>query len=138
MTAVDWKYDCLERALIAYHCPECGSGLLDVAANGTDRDTVEFTCQSCGEQWSFEGLAPLALSDYFAEATYRSMKDGGDPVTILCPECHEATYLLDDDVCILCEESVERHCKMCGMEIPHEEIDGQGYCAWCANMPWRK
>jgi hypothetical protein len=132
--AVDWKYDCLERAFIEYQCPECGSGLIDVTANGTDRDTADFVCRSCGEQWFFEGLAPLALSDYFAEANYRSIKDGGDPVTITCPECHEDTYILDDNVCVLCEESVERECKMCSMTIPPEEIDGEGYCSWCTNI----
>lgn len=134
LEAVDWKYDCLESALIEYRCPKCGSGLIDVTANGADRETATFTCRSCGEQWSFEDLAPLAISDYFAEENYRSIKDGGDPVTITCPECDEDTYVLDDDVCILCEESTERRCQMCGIKIPPEEIDGGGYCSWCAHM----
>jgi hypothetical protein len=134
INAVDWKYNCLRSALIAYPCPECGSGLIDVQANGPDRDTAEFTCQSCGEQWYFEGLASLALTDYFAEANYRSIKDGGDPVTITCPECNEDTYILEDDVCILCEGSVERVCQWCGQTIPPEEIDGEGSCGWCSHM----
>jgi transposase-like protein len=132
--AVEWKYDCLGSALIEYRCPKCGSGLIDVTANGADRETAAFTCRSCGEQWSFEDLAPLAISDYFAEENYRSIKDGGEPVTITCLECDEDTYLLDDDICILCEESTERRCQMCGIEIPPEEIDGEGYCSWCTHM----
>lgn len=131
---VNWKHDCLESALIEYRCPKCGSGLIDVTTNGTDRETAAFTCRSCGEQWSFEDLAPLAISDFFAEDNYRSIKDGGDPVTITCPECHEDTYVLEDNECILCEASVDRECKMCSIEIPFEEIDGEGYCSWCAHM----
>lgn len=134
LEAVDWKYNYLESALIEYRCPECGSGLIDVTANGADRETVAFTCRSCGEQWSFEDLAPLAISDFFAEDNYRSIKDGGDPVTITCPGCHEDTYVLEDNECVLCEESVDRECQMCGTEIPPEEIDGKGYCSWCAHM----
>src|SRR5262245_29285596 len=57
LEAVDWRYDCLESALIEYRCPKCGSGLIDVTANGADRETAAFTCRSCGEQWSFEDLA---------------------------------------------------------------------------------
>ena len=133
--AIDWEYDELESALVEYQCPECGSGLIDVQSKGVDRYTAEFTCQSCGEQWHFEGLAPLAISDYFAEANYRSIKDGGDPVVITCPECNEDTYILEDDVCALCGASaIERDCQRCGQTIPPEEIDGEGYCGWCAHM----
>lgn len=132
--AIDWRYASLESALVEYRCPECGSGLIDAIANNADRDTAVFTCRSCGKQWSFEELAPLAISDYFAEDNYRSIKDGGDPVIITCPTCVEDTYILDDDVCVLCEGAVERRCQSCSMPIPPEEIDGTGYCSWCAHV----
>jgi hypothetical protein len=44
------------------------------------------------------------------------------------------TYILEEDICVLCEESVERNCQRCSFEIPLREIDGTGYCGWCAHM----
>ena len=132
---VDWRYDSLERALREYQCPECGSGLIDIEnPNCSARDMTVFTCRSCGEQKSFEELAPLAIADYFDLENYSLIRDGDSPVTITCPTCDEETYLLDDDVCVLCEMSVERECQRCGATIIAEEIDGTGFCSWCAHM----
>ena len=132
---VAWRYDSLERALLEYECPECGSGLIDIKnPKGSDRDTTIFTCRSCGEEESFEQLSPLAIAAYFDGENYSSIRDGDDPVTITCPTCNEDTYFLDDDVCVLCEMSVERECLVCGQTIPAEEIDGTGFCSWCAYM----
>jgi hypothetical protein len=134
MKAIDWKYSSLQSALEDYRCEKCGSGLIDVMTTENDRDSSDFTCRSCGEEWSFEKLAPLAISDYFAYANYASVKDGGDPATISCPLCGADTYILDEDVCVICEESAERKCRLCSITIPPEEIDGRGYCSYCAHM----
>ena len=132
--SIDWKYDCLVGALSDFNCPECGSGLIDVAAQNSDRLTAEFKCRSCGETWDFESMTDLAISKYYAGQNFLSEKDGGEPLAITCPECGHETYLLEDNVCVICEISVERKCQRCGMEIPPEEIDGEGYCSWCAHM----
>ena len=133
--AVDWRYDSLERALREYQCPECGSGLIDIKnPNCFDRDMTVFTCRSCGEEKSFEELAPLAIAAYYDEENYWSIKDGDEPASIICPTCNEETYLLGDDVCVLCEMPAERECQMCGGTIPAPEIDGTGFCGWCAYM----
>lgn len=143
LEAIDWEYDSLLSDLIGYpilsalneyRCPKCGSGLIDVTANGTNRENAAFTCRSCGEQWAFKDLAPQAISAYFTRENYWSIKDGGDPLTITCPECHEETYVLEDDACILCGASVDRECQMCGQLILPHEIDGEGYCSRCSYM----
>jgi hypothetical protein len=132
--AVDWKYAVLTDALSQCSCPNCGSGLLDTDPNCKDRDDAEFTCLSCRNTYSFEILAERALGEFFANANHRSMKDGGDPVTIDCPNCGKDTYLLKQDVCVMCEESAPRICDMCGCDIPSSEIDGGGLCGYCSHM----
>jgi hypothetical protein len=134
LEAVDWEYACLESALIEYRCSKCGSGLIDVTVNGARRETSAFICRSCGKQSSFEELASLAVSDYFAESNYRLGKDGDGPETITCPSCNQDTYVLEENVCILCHVTVERECRGCGTQIHYEELDGGEYCSWCAHM----
>jgi ssDNA-binding Zn-finger/Zn-ribbon topoisomerase 1 len=131
---IDWKYNSLQHAIIDYRCENCGSGLIDVRDNRNDRCETNFFCRSCGKELSFEEIAPLAISEYFSGDNYLAIKDGDYPVTILCPLCGRNTYVLDEDVCVMCDESVERECQRCGIEIPPSEIDGEGYCDWCAHM----
>ena len=132
--AVDWKYPCLEAALMELRCPECGSGLIDVSCQGANRCDAAFRCCSCGKKWDFESTADLSMREYYASENFSSEKDGGEPATINCPNCYHETYLLEEDLCVICEESAERVCQRCGMEIPSCEIDGEGYCSWCAHI----
>lgn len=90
--------------------------------------------RSCGDNLSFEEITPLAISEFYASENHYSIKDAGEPATITCPSCGEDTYVLEDDICVLCEESVERECQRCGIDMPSEELDGDGYCGYCAHM----
>jgi len=132
--SVDWKYASLMDAILQFHCTECGSGLVDVSNPSDDRWAVNIKCRSCGKIWDFETIAEPAIGDYFGYENYSSVKDGGEPATIDCPECGLDTYVLEDNVCVVCEASVQRDCKRCGSNIPPEEIDGEGFCSWCAHM----
>lgn len=134
MKAIDWKSWSLENALIEFYCPECGSGLIDVNNKGYDRSDAKFICRSCGMSWTFESMIEQAIGDYFGAQNYSAIKDGGDPATITCPICGKDTYVLEEDICVVCEESIERTCQRCGMDIPACELDGDGYCSWCAHM----
>ena len=131
---VDWKYTSLMDALVGFRCMKCGSGLIDVKNPQDERWAVNFNCRSCGEIWDFETMAEQAIVKYFGGQNYLSVTDGGDPATINCPECDLETYLLEENCCVICEAFVERECQRCGMSIPPEEIDGEGYCSWCAHM----
>jgi hypothetical protein len=134
MESIDWKYSSLMDALIDYRCDACGSGLVDVECDPVDRWSAKFNCRSCGEKWDFEKLAELSINEYFGAENYLSVKDGGDPATIDCPECGLNTYVLEKNVCVICEVSVETECQKCHMAIPAEEIDGSGFCSWCSHM----
>jgi hypothetical protein len=131
---VDWRFAQLHDAILEWQCPACGSELIDVTHTGVDRWQVILKCRSCGKEWDFENGAERAVGDFYGVQNFRSMKDGGEPATILCPNCSRETYDLDADCCLLCEESVVRECRSCGITIPAEEIDGEGYCSFCAHM----
>lgn len=131
---VDWKYTSLMDALIDFRCDDCGSGLIDVVCPDGDRWSANFTCRSCGNNWDFEKIAELSVREYFGAENYLSVTDGGDPATIECPECGLNSYMLEENVCVICEESVERTCQRCQIPIPSEEIDGSGFCSWCSHM----
>jgi predicted RNA-binding Zn-ribbon protein involved in translation (DUF1610 family) len=132
--SIDWRFSQLHDALVEWNCPNCGSGLIDVAVTGVDRWEAIFKCRSCGKEHEFEDGAEKAVVESYAGWNYRSIKDGGEPATILCPNCYRETYDLEEDHCLLCEESVERKCQRCWMEIPACEIDGSGYCSFCSHM----
>lgn len=128
---INWKYDSLRRALLACTCNKCGSDLIDVvSSNSTPRNST-FTCRSCGEQWEFETIVPLVIDEYFSQANRYFIQEGDDPVTIMCPDCSTETYVLEDGICVLCEQSMERTCHACGDSIPVCELDGSGFCGYC-------
>jgi predicted RNA-binding Zn-ribbon protein involved in translation (DUF1610 family) len=134
MESIDWGYTSLTDALIDFRCNECGSGLIDVENNSSERLSATFSCRSCGENWDFEKFAELSINEYFGAENYLSVTDGGDPATIYCPECGLNSYVLEENVCVVCEESAERECQRCYMAIPAEEIDGSGFCSRCSHM----
>ena len=134
INAIDWKYPVLAAALSECTCPKCGSGLLDTAPDCKDRDRAEFTCISCRNTFDFETVACRAISDFLVQPNYRSMKESGQPGIIACPNCGKETYFMEDDVCVLCEESAPRTCVMCRGKIPPEEIGGSSLCGYCSHM----
>jgi predicted RNA-binding Zn-ribbon protein involved in translation (DUF1610 family) len=132
--SIDWKYPALKDSIIDFRCDKCGSGLIGIECHSTDRWLTNFNCRSCGNSWDFEKIVELSIQEHFWTENYLSVKDGGNPSIIICPECGLNTYILEENVCVVCEESVERECQRCNMSIPIEEIDGSGYCGYCSHM----
>jgi hypothetical protein len=132
--AINWEYSSLMDAIINFRCNGCGSGLIDVEYQNNDRIYSIFNCRSCGKNWDFEKLSELSMIEFFGAENHLSVTDGGDPATIECPGCGLHTYLLEENVCVVCQESAERECQRCGLSIPYEEIDGSGFCSWCSHM----
>jgi len=124
----------LSDALTSYECPNCNSTLISIRNPKKEPEANEFYCRSCETSWDFEIIAEAALEDYFAYDNYLSYKEGGEVATICCPECSRNTYIVHEQCCAVCGESVEHECQRCGSNIPPEEIDGSGYCGWCQHM----
>jgi hypothetical protein len=124
----------LSDALNSYKCSNCNSTLISIRDPREEPEANEFYCRSCNASWDFETIAEAALEDYFAWDNYLTYKEGGDIATICCPECSRKTYIVHEQLCAVCGESMEHECQMCGSTIPPEEIDGSGYCGWCQHM----
>ncbi|MGC2750951.1 MAG: hypothetical protein WCA40_01160, partial [Candidatus Acidiferrum sp.] len=124
-----WTSPALAGAVAGLTCLECGSDLLKAVPGSFGE--ITFECVACGEEESPESYVPRALAAALQGEAYIAMTDGGDPPYVNCPECGEDAYLLDEDRCALCGESVERSCRVCGNRIPVEELDSSPLCGYC-------
>lgn len=131
---VEWKFSILEKSLQDYLCPECASGLIDISDPSACREDISFKCLSCGVGWDFEAVAGAAVGEYLAYANFRSIKQGGEPLIEECPTCMRNSYIIEDNICVICEESIENECSRCYGEILIEEYDESGLCGWCQQM----
>jgi DNA-directed RNA polymerase subunit M/transcription elongation factor TFIIS len=131
LTDIDWDSPALAEAILHLGCAECGSPLLLPVKDGHE---TNLQCRSCGEEESFEKYAGRAISGYFAKDNFRSLKDGGDPVSITCPHCSEEGYIVEENRCVICGESCETTCSVCGNRIPVEELNDGSLCGYCDHM----
>jgi len=131
---LEWPSEQLHQAMLEYRCDSCDSGLIMAEETGCAANETEYTCRSCQKTWAFEEIAEQAIVAFYADDNHLALKDGGSPTTIQCPACTRDTYHLDEDVCLICGDSVPRVCERCGTEIPWEEISGEPYCDWCLHM----
>jgi hypothetical protein len=128
LAAIEWESDALAEAILEMNCVECGSPLLCPLQSTKE---TKLQCRSCGEDEKFENYAGRAISNYFSSENFRSVKDGGDPVSISCPHCGEEGYILEENQCVICGESCERTCSSCGNLIPVVEISDDSRCGYC-------
>lgn len=133
LASIDWLSEHLAKAVQESSCPRCESTLISPTLENVDRWDASYKCRVCGFIQDFETFAERALGEYFSFANYSSVKDGGEPATIMCPGCSQETYILEDAFCPVCEESCEHTCKLCDNPIPSSEIDGSGYCGYCSH-----
>jgi hypothetical protein len=133
--SLDWKSDTLSGALADFKCDGCGSDLIAVSQTGKDRDSREFTCRACGSTWTFEAIVEKAIDQYCGWRNHSAFRDGGSAVTVQCPRCFKETYIVDERQCASCLEELEHMCKLCGTEIPTEELLADtGNCSYCDHI----
>lgn len=117
--------DTLYEAIVNYSCISCGSGLITVDDPSQPKEDITFACKSCGQEYVYEQMVELSLGEYFSDDS---------SYLIDCPECDKKAYIYHEQRCAACEESAEHSCARCGSDIPAEELDGTGFCGWCAHM----
>jgi len=71
------------------------------------------------------------MNDYYSGDNYVSIKDGGDGVTGMCPNCSADAYHYESEICAVCEESVEHECMICSSAIVPDELDDDSLCGYC-------
>ncbi len=110
---------------IELFCPECASELVILNKDGS------LDCRFCNENFDQEQVIECVVENQFGFENHNSVKDGGNPGSISCPSCDRATLIVEDLVCANCGESFHSDCLYCSRQIPVDEIDGSGICAWC-------
>ncbi len=128
LTAIDWESAGLAQAVLEVTCSECGSPLLYPLKPD---HTTKLLCRSCGEEDTFKNYAVRAISEYFAAANHYAAKEGGDPESIFCPHCGEEGYIVEENRCVICEESCVQTCSFCDNSIPVHELSDGSLCAYC-------
>lgn len=127
-----WNSAALERGVADLTCDECGSDLLkpqDVSSN-----EIILECISCGSTQGPDEYAARAIKLALSGEAYSAAKDGGESPYAFCPNCGQEAYVMDEDQCAACGESVERECARCGESILAEELDSSPFCGYCAHM----
>lgn len=132
--SVEWESGELESAIYSASCPTCGSGLIFIPHPANERESNVFSCKSCDDGFSYEDFTENAIDHYYAGQNYLAAADGADVSSIECPICSRDAYILEDQRCAICGESVEHICHICGTEIPPEELSEDVYCSWCLHV----
>lgn len=136
LEGLNYFSDEILRALQNYHCPECGSGLLETENSGDASEAI-FKCRSCGKEAHYDVVVNDAVNEFYAGAAHSAYKDGGDTPVIDCPLCGFGTYIFHEKVCVSCGGSATHECVRCGCNIPPEEISDNDICGYCAHI-WEK
>lgn len=128
----EWTAEELKEAALETSCKQCGSCLIE-PINDSERPDVR--CRSCAKVYYFEEFAEHAMSEGIDH--YSQIKDGGDPIVVVCPNCTLETYHFELEMCVACEESVEQECMICSSPILSEEIDDDALCGYCRNRSFK-
>jgi hypothetical protein len=128
---IKWVSDALKEGLPELTCDQCGSDLLRPVNIDSE---VQLKCSSCGKTEIPDSYVPKAIASALDSAAYMAVKDGGTTPYVMCPECGNETYVIDEQRCALCEHEAEHTCIRCSNEIPPEELDSSPLCSWCAHM----
>ena len=126
--AHDWSTASLGDAAEDYLCGDCGSALVEPVS---DERQCDMRCRSCGHVEKFESFALEAIREALVD--HRDLKHGGSMKLVNCPNCGEEAYDIEEQMCVICEESVSHECSFCGSRIEPEELDDDGLCGWCRN-----
>lgn len=129
---VDWGSEGIERVAAYLRCSQCSSQLLKPTnPDETMLSAVEFRCSACGALSLFENIAEDATEECFGAECYIAVKDGGYPPVVDCPECGRDTFLLDEELCIVCSATPHhRTCAVCGRGLSIEEQQFDGLCSY--------
>lgn len=129
---IDWGSDAMSDMARHLRCPKCHSALVKPIDPETEPSySIEFSCSSCGHVTSVDEMAEDALSDCFAGAIYSAMKDAEPSPIGTCPECGRESFILQEDMCAACGESLSYYeCAVCGEALGPDDQDGGGLCSY--------
>ena len=130
--SVSWGDDAMTGMSMHLRCPICQSALV----RPTDPSVVpvfqqEFSCSSCAHKSDLADMVLDALAEHFSGEIYSSAKDGEPSPLGFCPECGRETFIIQEDMCAACGESLTFYeCAVCFASLGPEDQDANGLCGY--------
>jgi hypothetical protein len=93
---IDWPLKVLADAPLS--CPNCSSDLVaQLDPDNGDIQSAECECRSCSAKVDAEKAVERALHAHFEWDSYIALKDGGEDLLGICPECGVEVYVCFGD-----------------------------------------
>jgi hypothetical protein len=130
--SIDWDSDAMSAMAGYLRCQKCHSALIKpTGPNAGSVHSIEFSCSSCGHVTGIDEMAEDALSECCGNEIYSAMKDGASSPISTCPECGRETFILQEDMCAACGESLSYYeCAVCGKSLGPDDQDFAGLCGY--------
>ena len=133
LAATEWGTDALLNGVRLLRCAKCGSDLLTPTSHSAI-DDMQLACRNCASVEDASEFVPRALSNALELERFFAFDDGDDDPVAVCPSCGSEAYILSEDRCAHCGDSVERECSRCGTTIPGSELGSSPLCGYCEHM----
>lgn len=112
-------------AINKYNCDNCFSELISVNLEN------ELICKSCEKKFEEDELIEKALIEEYGNYDFAG---GEEEKLILCPYCKKKTYLISENSCQICNETLSTECHICGTNISVNELNENSLCSSCSYM----
>jgi hypothetical protein len=138
LEGVAWETNAAVHALADFACPSCKSSLVrQRQPDNTSQQHVSLFCAACGTESELGPVLTLAFDETFGGEAHMAVKDGGEPPISTCPECSEATYVVEEGRCAACNFAVpdDAACTVCGNGLSAEDYyEHDGLCSYHAHV----
>ncbi len=123
----------------AFYCPSCSSSLIcQIDPSNSEPENIQGRCIACGKTLTAEEFVKLVVETEFAGEDYIAVKDGGEAVINDCPECGNATYVVNGEFneCFLCGCDVDGECALCctGLSVHNRSVNDSSLCDYCHHV----
>jgi hypothetical protein len=135
MKAIDWTYQTLRECICCADCPSCGSPLLRPLEEGAYKPALKLVCASCGEGFGARDVIEQCVEEFLGVDAYIAAKEGDEPPYGQCPHCDKLTFIVAENVCLVCEETLDyKQCGRCAETLSLDEQELEGFCSYCRNV----
>lgn len=116
------------------YCADCSSELISVPDVHDDYPDTETRCKSCAAEATVGDLVEAWVKEHEQADAY-VIAQGGESGYGECPNCDRETYSIEDDCCLLCQETRPyQRCWRCNCPLSLEEQHLEGACSYCDHM----
>lgn len=132
--SIEWGHQLIKEFSSKLRCTECHTELI-LATNGANFPETDFECRGCKNRFSCDDVFPSIISEHFGYDSYVANQEGEAPPLESCPECFLETFLVSENVCLMCCYELEySNCIICNAELDVGEQHYEGYCSYCDHM----